>query len=77
MSKRKENQGCVGILLWPFVTLLQMVAAIVKLVGRVFALFIGLVLMIVGAALTLTIVGAVIGVPLAMVGLLLVIRSLF
>ena len=77
MKRRKERSGCLGVLLWPFVALWTLVATIIKVVGRVVAFIVGLALMIVGAILTVTIVGAVVGVPLAVLGLLLVTRSLF
>jgi len=38
---------------------------------------IGLVLVITGFALSLTVVGALVGVPLAFVGVLLIVRGLF
>ena len=77
MSTRSKGNGCLAVLLWPFVALWLLLTAVIKLAGRLLALVIGLALMIVGALLTVTIIGAVVGVPLAAVGLLLVVRSLF
>jgi hypothetical protein len=56
--------------LWPFV-------AIVELTGRFVAMLIGFVLVVVGVIVSLTIVGAIVGVPLALVGFLLFLRGLF
>jgi len=63
--------------LWPFAALWDLLAFVLKLTGRLVAAVIGLVLMIVGVLVTLTVVGAPVGVPLFVVGLLLLIRSLF
>lgn len=63
--------------LWPFVALWHLVAGIIKVTGRLVAMVIGLVLMITGVALTLTIVGAVVGAPLLIFGFTLTVRGLF
>lgn len=57
-------------LLWPFTFL-------ISLTGRLFAIILGIVLLIVGGILTFTIVGAAVGIPIAIVGILLLIRGLF
>jgi hypothetical protein len=64
-------------ILWPFIALWRLVAGIVGLTGRLLAVVLGLVLMIVGAVLTVTIIGAIAGVPMLIVGFLLVIKGLF
>ncbi|MBC8334284.1 MAG: hypothetical protein ISR59_13690 [Anaerolineales bacterium] len=64
-------------LFWPFVALWRLIAGIVELTGRLVAVILGLVLMIVGVVVSLTVVGAVIGIPLAGVGFLLMLRGLF
>lgn len=64
-------------LFWPFVMLWKLIAKTVELVGRLAAFAIGVALLVVGALLTVTVVGAVVGVPLAAIGLLLIVRSLF
>jgi len=63
--------------LLPFVWLWNFVAAIVKLAGRLVAVLLGLLLLIAGAILTVTVVGAILGIPLLVVGFLLVMRGLF
>jgi hypothetical protein len=74
MTKRKRTTSC---LLWPFVALIKLVAGIVSLTGRLLAVLLGLVIFIAGALLTLTIVGAVIGIPLATFGIMLMVRGLW
>lgn len=61
------------LITWPF----RLLFGIVKLVGRFAAAVIGLALMIAGGAVTFTIVGAFVGIPLAAVGLALFLRALF
>jgi hypothetical protein len=56
---------------------LTLIVTIIKVIGRLAALILGVLLMTAGALLCLTIIGAVIGVPLLLVGLALVVRSLF
>ncbi len=63
--------------LWPFVALWRLVTGIVELTGRLLAILLGLLLMIVGTLLSLTIIGAVLGIPLILFGCLLIIRGLF
>ena len=62
---------------WPFVALWSLVAAILGLVGRTVGVILALVLMIVGFLLTLTIILAPAGIPLIILGFLLLLRSLF
>ena len=77
MKRQSGRSGCLAVLTWPFVTLWMLLSTMIKLVGWILAFFLGLLLMIAGALLTVTVVGAVVGLPLAAVGLLLVMRSLF
>jgi hypothetical protein len=63
-------------LFWPFVALWRLLTGIVLLAGRVLALLVGFLLMVAGGLLTVTVVGAIVGIPLAIVGILLVVRSL-
>lgn len=64
-------------LLWPFVALWNLVTGILKLTGRLVAAGLGLVLMIAGVALCLTVIGAIVGVPLVIFGFTLTVRGLF
>ena len=63
-------------ILWPFVALWRLVAGLITITGRFVAIILGVVFMIVGVLLSLTIVGAILGIPLGLFGLLLVIRGL-
>jgi len=67
----------MGILVWPFKALWSLVGFVIELTGRFIAIALGVVLMIVGALLTASVIGAVVGVPLLAFGLLLVGRGLF
>ena len=64
-------------LLWPFVALWKLVAGIITLTGRLVAAILGLVFMIVGVVVSLTVIGAIIGVPLIVFGFLLILRGFF
>ena len=63
--------------LWPFAALWNLVAWIVNLTGRLIAVILGLVFLVVGAILTITVIGAILGIPMIVFGLLLVIRGLW
>jgi hypothetical protein len=70
----RENQ--VPWILWPFWAVWQLIAWIVNLTGRLLAVILGFILLVAGLIVTLTIVGAIIGLPLMLLGLLLVVRGL-
>lgn len=61
----------------PFIALWKLIAGIVTLTGRLVAVILGFVLLLVGILVSLTVVGAIVGIPLAIVGFLLVLRGLF
>jgi len=63
--------------LWPFVALWRLVTGILVLTGRLVAVILGLVFVLIGALLSATVVGAIVGVPLILFGGLLVVRGLF
>ncbi len=64
-------------ILWPIVALWDLVTGILKLTGRLVAILVGVVLMIVGIAVSLTVVGAIVGIPLVILGFTLTVRGLF
>jgi hypothetical protein len=74
MKAEKRRTSC---LLWPFVAVWELVVWVVNLTGRLIAMLLGLVFLIAGVILTLTVVGAVIGIPLAAFGILLMVRGLW
>lgn len=63
--------------LWPFAAIWKLLAVIVEMTGRFVAMVLGIVLLIVGVIVSLTIIGAIVGVPLAIIGLLLFFRGMF
>ena len=74
MKAEKRRTSC---LLWPFLAVWDLVVWIVNLTGRLIAMLLGLVILIAGVILTLTVLGAVIGIPLAAFGILLMVRGLW
>jgi hypothetical protein len=77
VKEMKAEQRRTSCLLWPFVAVWDLVVWIVNLTGRLIAMLLGLVFLIAGVILTLTIVGAVIGIPLGAFGILLMVRGLW
>jgi len=53
------------------------VVGIVAATGRLVAVILGLVFLIVGAVLTVTVIGAIVGIPFIIFGLFLMVRGLF
>jgi hypothetical protein len=76
MSHRQNRRRVVWFL-WPFVALWDLLAFILGLTGRLVLGVLGLVFMIVGLILTVTLIAAPIGVPFLIIGLLMGFRSLF
>ncbi len=72
-----STQSNVPILLWPFYAIWRLLTIILNLIGRVISALLGIGLMAVGVAISLSVVGAPIGIPLAALGFLLVTRALF
>lgn len=67
----------VPLLLWPFYAVWLLLTAILEVVGRLLCGVLGLGLMAAGVAITITVLGAPVGIPLASLGLLLLVRALF
>jgi hypothetical protein len=63
--------------LWPFAALWQLIATIVGMTGRFVAMVLGLVFIIVGIIVSLTVIGAIVGIPMAIIGLLLFLKGIF
>jgi len=63
--------------LWPFVALWDLLALVLNITGRLLAAILGVGLMVVGIAFTMTVAGAPVGIPFAILGFLLMIRSIF
>jgi len=73
----ERHTGATPWFLWPFVTIWELLAAIVIFTGRLLGVLLGLGLMVFGMVLIITVVGLPIGIPFAILGLLLMIRSIF
>ena len=74
MNQREQH---VPWFLWPFYAIWRLVVFIIEMTGRLVGLILGAVFILVGVVLSLTVVGAVLGIPLALFGLLLMVRSIF
>jgi hypothetical protein len=72
-----QTQKHIPWYLWPFAALWKLLAVIVELTGRFVAMVLGIVFIVVGVIVSLTIVGAIVGIPLAIIGLLLLLRGIF
>jgi len=72
-----SRNGRVPILLWPFYAIWRLLTLVVELIGRLLCGILGIGLMIAGVTITLSIIGAPLGIPLASVGFLLLVRSIF
>ena len=67
----------MGCILSPFKMIWSFLGMLLGLLGRLLCAVIGIALMIAGTALCLTVIGAIAGAPLLVVGLLMVVKSLF
>ena len=67
----------MSFILWPFRMLWRGATGVLKLTGRIICLLLGFGLMAVGAVLTVSVVGLPLGVPVAALGFLLLVRALF
>ena len=63
--------------LWPFYAVWRLVTFILNATGRLICAVLGIALMVVGSVIALTIVGAPLGIPLVLLGVLLLARALF
>ncbi|HAV75734.1 MAG TPA: hypothetical protein DCX53_00105 [Anaerolineae bacterium] len=63
--------------LWPFAAVWKLLAVIVEMTGRLLAMMIGILLMLIGFIVSLTVVGAIVGVPLGIIGFLLFLKGIF
>ncbi len=64
-------------ILWPAAALLDFLFFVLRAAGRLVAGVVGLALIMAGVVVALTIIGAPLGVPMAVLGVLLLIRALF
>lgn len=64
-------------ILWPFYAIWKLVTLVLNITGRILCALLGIALMAAGVAISLSVIGAIIGVPLAAFGFLLAVRALF
>jgi hypothetical protein len=64
-------------ILWPFYALWKLLTLILNITGRIICALLGIAMMVAGVAISMSIVGAIIGIPLASFGFLLSVRALF
>lgn len=67
----------IPLILWPFWAVWRLLEIILGLTGRLIAAVLGLVFMIVGLVLTITILAAPVGIPMIIFGFLLILRGFF
>lgn len=72
----KHNNKTPWFLL-PFVWLWKFLAFILELTGRLLGAVLGFILIVVGGILTITVIAAPVGIPMAIFGFLLMLRSFF
>ena len=75
MSDSTEKR--VPLLLWPFYAIWRLLTFVLEFVGRMLCALFGIGMMAAGVTITLSVVGAPLGIPLAALGFLLLIRALF
>jgi hypothetical protein len=64
-------------LLWPFYAIWRLLTFVLEIVGRLLCALLGLALMAAGTAITITVLAAPIGIPIAAIGFLLLVRAVF
>ncbi len=75
MNDSTDNN--VPILLWPFYAVWRLLTFILSIVGRMLCAILAIVIMIAGVAITMSVVGAPVGIPLTALGFLLLVRAFF
>lgn len=73
----EQTRERTPILLLPFVLLWRLLGFVINVTSRIVCALLGLAIMIGGVALTMSVIGAPAGVPLSILGFLLLVRALF
>lgn len=73
----ESTEGRVPWLLWPFYAIWKLLTLVLNITGRIICALLGVALMAVGVAISLSVIGAILGIPLAVFGFLLAVRALF
>lgn len=71
------NSNQVPWYLWPFWAIWRFFTWIVSLTGRLIAVLLGLVMLIIGGVLCITVILLPLGIPMIIFGFLLIMRGLF
>ena len=74
---KMTHKNAIPWYLWPFAAIWQLIATIVGMTGRFVAMVLGLVFILVGVLVSLTLIGAIVGIPMALIGLLLFLKGIF
>ena len=75
MSTAVERR--VPWILWPFYLVWRLATFVLEAAGRIVCAVLGVVIVAVGVTVSLTLIGAPLGVPLAALGVLMMLRALF
>lgn len=73
MSKKQSTPW----IFWPFMAIWSLLAALIEITGRLVAVILGVAVALVGIVLTLTGIGAILGIPLGLLGMAIVFRGIF
>lgn len=65
------------ILLLPFTIAWKLVESMIKITGRLVAIMLGCIITTIGILLSLTIIGAILGIPMTILGITMIIRGVF
>ncbi len=69
--------GFISCLLLPFVAIWRLIVFILFFLGRFVAVSLGLILILVGVVVSLTGIGAIVGIPMVLFGMVLIARGFF
>jgi len=72
-----STRADVPLLLWPFYAIWRLLTFVLNIVGRFLCAILGIGVMVAGIAIALSVIGAPLGIPLASLGFLLLVRALF
>ncbi|NLN49794.1 MAG: hypothetical protein GX154_12075 [Clostridiales bacterium] len=65
------------ILLFPFILSWKIAAYMLKLTGKLLVVILGFIVLALGILLSLTIVGAIVGIPMIIIGFAMIIKGIF
>ncbi len=78
MQCNMTTSNCaISIITWPVVAMWRLAGFVVVVMLRLFAAMLGLGFMTAGIGLTMTMIAAPVGIPFAILGFLLILRSVF